>query len=243
MSLAFINKGVDNLDATRERYKRALDAAADAAANYRTYDTAYYIEQQASGFGTGKQHKNNVEINKNDSLIWFYRVFFKNLRLENNILMQDQIKRYIPMKAIVGYDKIMIADLKDNWIVDKYFEIIYNGTNYRFTLSNQVMNVSTGVWKKDTDWGIAPDTRILLVNQFIRAEINRALMNRTNFESNIVYSISIPDINTDYKENSVNGVSFIVLVEGLPLPTLNPWSPKDKSRFYAYAAGGSELYR
>lgn len=243
MSLAFINRGVDNLDMTRERYKRALDAAANAAASFRTYDNNNSIEKNSYGFGTGLADKANIEINKDDSLIWFYRVFFMNLGLENNLEMQKELKKYIPMKAIVGYEKIMIADLEDNWIVEKNYDINYNGTSYRFTLSDQIMNLSTGVWRKDTDWGISAETRQMLVNKFIREEINGALMNRKNAESNIVYSIAIPYINTDYKESGVAGVSFIVLVEGMPLPTLNPWSPEDKKRFYAYAAGGTELYR
>lgn len=240
VTLGFMNQGVSNLDLMKERYKRALDAGADAAARYRSYDTNEQIREISTGYGEGLESRYNVEINPEKSLEWFYRVFFKNLGFQDNLIAQLELKKYIPLKAIVAYDRLMIADLNDNWIIDETYDIDYNGKIYRFTLSDQVMDISTGIWKTDVDFGIQEDARKALVNSFIRSEINDALVNRANYESNNIYFASIALDDVDPKENSISGVNFIVMAEGMPLPSLNPWKP---AKFYAFGLGGSEIVR
>lgn len=236
----FIGKGIDHLDIMKDRYKRALDAGANAAVEYTTYEHAGNLRELGTGFGEQEQHTNKIVIDKAAALTWFYRVFYRNLKLENDTAAQSNLKKYIPLKAIVSFDKIMIADLNDNWLVDKYYDIEYNGTLYRFTLSERVLKLSMGVWGKDIDFNIPPGTRQALVSEFVRNELNQFLNNRANFESNNYYDVNIAVADIDVKTDDVDGVNFIVMAEGLPLPTLNPWR---EGKFYAFGLGGSEITR
>lgn len=235
------NMTIDNLDTTAERYKRALDAGAYAAAKFNSYATESYLLSNSSGFGTGIEHKNNLPLNPDESLQWFYRVFFRNIGAEKNVVMQDDLKKYMPMKAIVAFDRIMIADHKDNWILSKTYDIRYNGTMYRFTLSDQVMNIATGEWRTDTEFGISEETRKDLVNMFIRQEINNVINTRLFSGSNRYYDVNIALTDTNPKIDGIKGVNFIVFAEGMPLPNYNPKS-KEKL-LYAYGIGGSEITR
>ncbi len=232
---------IDNLDIVTDRYKRALDAGAYAAAKFSPYDTSSYLRNTGSGFGTGTEHSNNLIISQDESLKWFYRVFFRNIGAENNEVLQEELKKYMPMKAIVGYDRLLIADHEDNWIVDKQYDIEYNGTMYRFTLSDQVMALPSGAWKKDTEYGIPESKRKSLVNMFIRQEIDNVINNRLYFDSNKYYDVNIALNDTDPKLSGINGVNFIVFAEGMPIPNYNLTS---KKRFlYTFGIGGSEITR
>ncbi|MGE5629804.1 MAG: hypothetical protein ACM3TR_01765 [Caulobacteraceae bacterium] len=239
--LNFSGMGIDNLDLVSERYKRALDAGAYAAAKHQSYSTAEYLEGYSSGFGTGTEHMNNLPLNPDESLEWFYRVFYRNLGIEEDKDMQEKLKSYISMKTVVSFDRILIADSNDNWIVGKTYDIEHNGALYRFTLSDQVLNLATGEWRKDTDFGITPETRKIYVNSFIKREIDRAINTRANFESNKYYDVPIAYNDFNPKSDGIKGVNFIVFAEGMPLPSFNPNSKNRK--FYAYGIGGSEITR
>lgn len=238
--IIFIGKGIDHLDIMKDRYKRALDAGASAAARAVVYDDEISLEQVARGFGNEDLHTNNIAINKDAAMNWFYRVFFRNLGIEADMLAQENLKRYIPMKAIVGYDKLMIADVKDHWVFDESYELMYKGTAYKFTLSDQVMKKSTGQWARDVDFGIQPEDREKLINSFIRNRLNDFLANRENDESHYDYQINISTQNDDEMTENISGISFIVMVEGLPLPSLNP---RKTEKFYAFSLGGTEISR
>lgn len=238
--IIFIGKGVDHLDIMKDRYKRALDAGVSSAARAYVYEGQQSLEQTGSGFGTSMQHSNNLVVDRDNALRWFYRVFYRNLGIEDDAQAQENIARYIPMKAIASFDRLMIADLNDQWTVEKYYDIDYKGVLYRFTLSDQVMNKATGIWKRDVDFGIPSADRETLVSNFIRDELNRFLMNRENAESRNAYYVNISSTDSDLKTDNIKGISFIVMAEGLPLPTLNPWKIE---RFYAFALGGTEISR
>jgi hypothetical protein len=238
--IVYIGKGVDHLDIMKDRYKRALDAGASSAARAISYGSEVSLEQISNGFGEEEDDSNNIYVDKDAALQWFYRVFYRNLGIEEDAAAQENIKQYIPMKAIASFDKLMIADINDNWIVDKYYDIEYGGALYRFSLSDKVMNLSTGVWGKDSDYSISASTREALIDDFIRNELNRFLNSRANFESNSYYEVIIAASDIDVKTDDIDGVNFIAMAEGLPLPTLNPW--KD-GKYYAFGLGGSELTR
>ena len=224
----------------KDRYKRALDAGVSAAARAITYEDENSLEQVATGFGTDNQHANNIAINKEVALNWFYRVFYRNLGIQEDTVAQEMIKKYMPMKAIVGFDRLMIADVNDDWIFEENYEFKYQGTVYRFTLSDQVMNKTTGVWARDVDFGIRTEERIALINEFIRNSLNDFLYTRKNHESDMEYYVNIPAYDFDYKMDAVSGINVIVMAEGLPLPSLNPWKPE---KLYAFALGGTEISR
>jgi hypothetical protein len=238
--IIFMGKGVDHLDIMKDRYKRALDAGCSSAARSVIYDDENSMQQVAMGFGTDVEHANNIMVDKDTALQWFYRVFYRNLGIQEDMEAQEKIKRYIPMKAFVGFDKLMIADVYDNWILEENYEMELNGTVYLFTLSNQVMKKSTGNWARDIDYGIQPEEREELVNEFIRSRLNDFLSKRVIDESNIQYEVNISTTNYDDMTDNISGISFIVMAEGLPLPSLNPRNPE---RFYAFALGGTEISR
>lgn len=238
--IIFIGKGIDHLDIMKDRYKRALDAGASAAARAVVYDDEISLKQAAMGFGNEDMHANNISINNDIALNWFYRVFFRNLGIEADITAQENLKQYIPMKAIVGYDKLMVADVNDHWIIEENYELGYKGTVYKFTLSNQVMKKSTGQWARDIDFGIQPEEREELINRFIRNKLNDFLAKRENDESNYDYYINISTKYDDEMTENISGISFMVMVEGLPLPSLNP---RRSEKFYAFSLGGTEIRR
>lgn len=237
--IVYIGKGVDHLDIMKDRYKRALDAGASAAARAIPYSGEASIEQTSIGFGDKEQNSNNIIIDKAIALEWFYRVFYRNLGIELDEEAQENIKRYIPMKAIAGFDKLMLADVHDNWIEEIEYQIEYKGTMYLFTMSDQVKKVASDEWGRDVDFGIEPETREALVNDFIRYKLNEFLSARENNESNYNYFVNISSNDSEVTEN-ISGISFIVMVEGMPLPTLNPLK---QEKFYAFALGGTEIYR
>jgi hypothetical protein len=102
------------------------------------------------------------------------------------------------------------------------------------------MKKSTGNWARDIDYGIQPEEREELVNEFIRSRLNDFLSKRVIDESNIQYEVNISTTNYDDMTDNISGISFIVMAEGLPLPSLNPRNPE---RFYAFALGGTEISR
>jgi hypothetical protein len=238
--IIFMGKGIDHLDIMKDRYKRALDSGASSAARAVIYDDENSLEQTAIGFGINEEHANNIVINKDNALNWFYRVFYRNLGIQEDIVAQEKIKRYIPMKAIVGFDKLMIADVNDNWILEENYEMEFKGSIYKFTLSDQVMKKSSGNWARDIDFGIQPQEREELVNRFIRDKLNYFLSNREIDESNYEYYVNISTRESDKVTENISGISFIVMTEGLPLPSLNPWKSE---KFYAFALGGTEINR
>ncbi|MGE5677236.1 MAG: hypothetical protein ACM3ZR_04180, partial [Pseudomonadota bacterium] len=85
------------------------------------------------------------------------------------------------------------------------------------------------------------EERRSLVTQFILKEINGFLRDSNSIKSNNSYNVvvSLNDVE-DNKLSGINGVNFIVLCEGIPIPSLNPFNRTD---FYAYSLGGSEIAR
>lgn len=244
LSYLFIFMGwnvVEQQNFNRRLYKNALDSACDAAVSFRTYNSEEYMDNIGYGFGTGELHSFNIKINTDDSLKWFYRVFFKNLGIYSSD-MQTEFKRYIPMKAIISYDKIMIADADDNWVVDQKYEIEYAGILYNFTLSDQVYNTVTMSWLRSSDIGLSTSERHEIVNSYINNIINNFLNNRKYQNSDKYYSINIALSDADFKTSSVNGVNFLSVVEGMPIRSFNPLEGK-KGTYYALSFSGSELKR
>jgi hypothetical protein len=244
-SLFFIGKGIDNIDIMSERYKRALDAGANAASSYRAYDSYEMIYNQGTGYGTGPEDSNNVLIDRQEAIKWFYRLFFRNLSISDKD-KQDELKQYIPMKALILYDRLMIADAGDNWFSydpagEREYVIEYRGKNYKFTLSDQVYDMESKVWLKAGDIGLESKDRKALVTEYITSELNSFLENRTNKESGNYYRIVFSlDDNAEDKLSGINGINFLVLCEGIPIPSMNPFR---KEKFFAYGIGGSEIRR
>lgn len=244
-SLFFIGKGVDSIDIMSERYKRALDAGAYAAVSYQAYAEESFLLNWGMGFGIGLNDGKNIEISEEESLKWFFRLFFRNLGISDK-QKQDEIRKYIPMKALILYDKLMIADVNDEWRSyapsgSKEYVIQYRGKNYKFTLSDQVYDISSGTWIRDIDIGLSEEERKALVTEYITGELNSFLNNRLNKESGNYYNIvfSLNDMK-DEKLSGINGVNFVVFCEGLPIPSMNPFKIE---KFYAYGIGGSEIIR
>ncbi|HYE08806.1 MAG TPA: hypothetical protein VEF53_01355, partial [Patescibacteria group bacterium] len=174
LSLFFIGKGVDNIDIMSERYKRALDAGANAASSYRAYYSEEMLYSHGTGYGIGFEDSNNVPINREEAVKWFYRLFFRNLSI-SGAERQEELKHYIPMKAIICYDRLMIADADDNWFSynpagEKEYLIQYRGKNYNFTLSDQLYDIENGIWVTDGDIGLDTKDRQALLIQYITSE-------------------------------------------------------------------------
>lgn len=244
-SLFFIGRGVDEIDIMAERYKRALDAGANAASEYRAYNTEEILQNQGNGYGTGLEDSLNVKIDREEALKWFYRLFYRNLGI-NDEERQKELKRYIPIKAVILYDRLMIADAEDNWYScypagEKKYIIQYGGKEYNFTLSGQVYDTVAGKWIKAEDIGLDPADRKALVTQYIAGELESFLQGAGIAQSGNCYNIvfSLNDTEDD-RLSGINGVNFLVLCEGVPIPSLNPFK---KASFFAYGLGGSEIVR
>lgn len=239
--IVYIGKGVDHLDIMKDRYKRALDAGVSSAARAISYNSEVSLDRMSNGFGNEEENTNNISVDRDKAIEWFYRVFYRNLGIEEDEAAQENLKLYIPMKAIAGFDRLMIADVHDNWIEEKEYRINYNGSWYYFTMSGQVRKETTGEWRRDIDFGIDPHQRKALVSKFIRDELNKFLNTHENTESDNYYFVNIATNEVDAaKAEAITGISFIVMAEGMPLPTLNPLK---KEKFYAFALGGTEIYR
>lgn len=244
-SLFFIGRGVDQIDIMSERYKRALDAGANAAAEYRAYNTWEILENQGSGFGVGLEDSLNVKVDREEALRWFYRLFYRNLGISTEE-RQRELKGYIPMKALILYDRLMIADDEDDWYSyypegEKKYLLEYEGKSYYFTLSEQIFDINSGKWLKAGDIGLDPTARKAMVTGYITSALEDFLQGKGMGWSGNRYEIvfSLED-GKDEKLSGINGINFLVLCEGLPIPSMNPFK---KTSFFAYSIGGSEITR
>ena len=235
------NTGINNNVLEKKKYKDALDAAANAAVKHKTYIDDKSLDGSSYGFGEGEYDKQNVYLDPDDSLKWFYEILYRNLGINDNLPLQLALKEYIPMKALVLFDHMVISDIKDDWTPPKEYIIHHGGKPYQFTLTNQVKNLETGQWVRDVDIGLTEDERKSMVVDFISNEINTFLNSRENKESNLVYNVSIGLNDYDPKLSTLNGVNFITLVEGIPISSINVFKPKEK--FYSFSYGGSEIIR
>lgn len=233
--------GVKNEAIYKQEYKRALDAGTDAATKFITYNNELELENLSYGFGSGELNTNNIHIDRDSSLEWFYKLFFRNLDLQDNELAKATLKEYIPMKALITYNNISIADNNDNWILDKDFIIDYNNNQYLFTLSNQIFDINNNTWILDSDIGLNTEERQELVTNFIITSMEEFINSRSNMNSGNYYKFNIGLNYADERIRTIEGSSLIVLSEGLPMPSLNWFSPKEK--FYAFSIGGSEVSR
>lgn len=245
LSLFFIGKGVDNIDIMSERYKRALDAGANAASSCRPYNSSEMLYGHSTGYGIGLEDGNNVPIDREEALKWFYRLFFRNLSIYDAD-RQEELKRYIPMKALICYDRLMIADEEDDWYTydpagEKEYIMLYNGRSYKFTLSDQLYDIENNIWIMAGDIGLEEKDRKAMLTQYIINELDSFLVKRSNKESGNNYSIvfSLEDA-ADAKLSGINGINFMVFCEGVPIPSLNPFK---REQFFAYGIGGSEIRR
>lgn len=236
--LFFVQWGGNQVKQLQNHYKKALDAGTDAAAKHISYSTQEQLEGLSLGFGVGLEHSNNIQIDKDKALSWFYEVFFANLGYTNNETKKTQLKQKIPFKAIVTFDRIYIANASDTWVYEKEYTIPYNGATYQFTLSEQVKR--GGTWKKDSDWGIPPATRVKLVNQFINTTINTHI-NEFATNPREIYHVQLGTDISDHKFSLIEGANFIVFIEGFPLPSFD--TEGISNSHYAFSMGGAEIRR
>jgi hypothetical protein len=239
--LIFMAMGYDNKTLTEERYRRALDAGACAAAKYRPTDQGSYLEIGSNGFGMGQENKNNIPVDRDTALTWFYRVFFRNINIpDGSTELQANYKKFMPMKAILSFDRLMIADADDTWVYDLPYKIRYSGIYYNFTLSDQIQDANTNQWYNITDIGLTMDTKNMILKEYIEGELSGFLSKRKNKDSHNTYSIKIAVNNADMKLNAINGVNVVVFAESLPMPSLNPFNKKS---YYGFGIGGTEITR
>ena len=123
-----------------------------------------------------------MPVERDEAVKWFYRLFFRNLGIMNTE-RQNEIKRYIPLKAIILFDRLMIADADDNWHTydpagEKEYVFQYKGKNYKFTLSDQIFDIESGTWITDGDIGLEPRERKAMVTEYIISQLNSFLDNR-----------------------------------------------------------------
>lgn len=220
-------------------FKRALDAATDAAVNRRIYEHSGSLEGLSFGYGIGYENKGNIPVYKADALKWFYRILFKNIGIEHDTAAQDRLKGYIPMKCLILFDRLEIADANDAWIVEKQYIIERGGTAYLFTLTDDVQNMSNGSWLKASALGISEAERKRLVTNLITKEVNKFLYEHSS--KGTYFEINIGADGSDLMHSSINGINFIVFIDKMPLQGMNFFNPKET--FTVFSIGGSELYR
>ena len=222
---------LDNVNTMEGRYKRALDAATYGALKYRKYDDARYMENIADGFDQ------DVEIDKDASLKWFYRLFYRNIGIEGNEYAKAELKKYITLKAIIGYDRMYVANEDDEWI-EILYEIVCEGKIYNLTLTNKVLDVDSNKWRVIKDIGIEEREKEGILVNLIKENINNTLNLRNNGSQDkyfVDFGLSDIDLNS-----RINGISFISFVEGMPLPSHKVGG---NEKLHAVSFSGSELIR
>ena len=197
------------------------------------------LKNLSYGYGVGTENKNNIVINKEEALQWFYRVFYRNIGVDDSVQAQKKVNQYLVMKCFVQFDRISIADENDNWLIEKEYIITHNGQSYLISLAEDVKRISTGEWLKASSIGLTESKRREYLIQFITDEINLFLQSYSNNGVNVTINISADE--SDKLLNSINGINFIVFVNCMPLPALNHFDPKEKLN--VFSIGGSELYR
>ena len=110
------------------KYNDAMNQAVDDAA--RTLQTSAVWKETEEGYESQKR----LELRRNDAVDSFFMTLFLNFGLWNEEKKQDELKRYIPVIAIIGYDG-----------VDMYAEDEYIGRNGESQMQH--------VWKPKLPYG------------------------------------------------------------------------------------------
>lgn len=221
----------------KQHLKNALDAAARAGATV-PYTTDSNIHNIGTGFGVGDEASENISLDRDKSLNSYYRILFSYLKIDNDSVKQAKLKEYITMKAIIGFDRLMIADKNDNWLVDIPYEMEYGGTVYRFTLSDDVY--VSGSWRKLEDIGMDPALKKSMLTSFIKTEFNRFINTRIHEAGKVSYDVQIALTDSDQYLTGIKGVSFVSFLEGIPIPSMNPLVAE---KYYTINIATTELIR
>lgn len=218
--LESINNINNNIE---ERYKRALDVACYSAMRASIYksDNLYDLSNGLS---------DSINIDKEKALEWFYKVLFKNLNIEDNKL-KNNLKKYIPIKCILGYEKMYLANKEDKWISIPYI-FKYNNSIYKLTLDCKVYKKYKDKYIETND---IKNSYKYLIN-IIKSNINNIMDNETN-SLNIKYNIKF-GVDKEDENMCIKGISFIAFVDNMPISKYD-----FGKKFYAVSFAGSEILR
>ncbi len=230
--LIYGDVAINNLDTQKMRYKRALDSATYAAARYRYYNTEEYVENISDG------QNENIKINKEQAIKWFYKIFFRNIGVEEESFIGEELKTYIILKALISYDALYIADSKENWTKVNY-DIEYKGKIYRFTLKDRIHDIDSGAFRSIAEIGLTSEKRKELVTNHIKEQINNFLNLREQEKNSGNYYVDFGLSDID-KNTELNGINFVAFVEGMPIPAFNL---NQKNKLYAVSFSGAEVRR
>lgn len=177
----------------------------DQAMNNAVNDAASSLSQINGNNSEGFSQSYDIDCEK--TLSKFYISLFNNLNIGNNKVAQDQIKMYIPLKLIIGYDGYYInawinvkdqnsgkVSVKELWQPKKSFTY-YDSSNkliFNFTLDDSMkiydINSSKWIYGKRNDLELKyPDCSILKqanFDGFRRQIIINAIQNDITYYTN-----------------------------------------------------------
>ncbi|UHA73110.1 hypothetical protein [Paenibacillus sp. 481] len=243
---------------TEQKYNQMLNTAVD--------DAALILQQSAvwKEAEEGYESDKRLQLNKELALQTFFRSLHLNLQIVTDPISQLQLKNYIPVVLLLGYDgyelyaEEQFVDTKQQvqfthvWMPKRpYSYVDPHGNVFSFTLDDFVtVYTTTGQWIRGYQRELQLSTHIPLLQDeksfdAVRRTmiVNRVqedvayrinLHNEWSKRNGVAYTFTLPTISTEEWHNSIDDVGIIAFVQGLPMGT---------ARYNNYALGGARLIR
>lgn len=204
---------------------------------------------------------NKMQVNTEKLRDVFLQTLFNNVQAKN-IRQQEQFKRFVPLLAVVQYDRIWLNAYCDSKYVSESPLTYYDNDDnkyYYLTLRDEYYSVNVPPSDSDpTPWKKEDNRTYYNINNPANnpAELTEAIKNKhladiiesslSAFadgysESHKGYKINIGNFDKEGFSNSVKDVSVFCFVEGIPIKSILSDEP-DRS-FYAFRFGGASIKR
>jgi hypothetical protein len=236
-------------------------------------------ESNYEDFADGNVMQNpKLKLDINKALLSFYKTLYLNMGIENDVIAQNGLKDFLPVKIVVANDGFYINareevrneagknEVAEIWLpekpysyYDKQSELVIN-----FTLSDYlfVYDTLTGKYiegqafeleqiypqaslfkgtdkifgNKDFEETNFDKTRRRVIIDMIREDLEfyACKYNYIAKQNGESYSFNIPYISLDQWKNTINNISFIAFLQGLPV---------GPDKYSTFGFGGSKIVR
>ncbi|MFA6308593.1 MAG: hypothetical protein WC677_02445 [Clostridia bacterium] len=236
-------------------------------------------EESYEDFADGNVLQNpNLKLNINKALSSFYKTLYLNMGIENDLIAQNGIKVFLPVKIVVANDGFHVnaceevrnetgkKEVAEIWLPEKPYSYYDQQSKLvvNFTLNDYLFAYDTLTGKyiegkafefeqiypqaslfrgtdkifenKDFEETNFDKTRRRVIIDMIREDLEfytyrYNYIAKQNGES---YSFNIPYISLDQWKNTINNISFIAFLQGLPV---------GPDKYSTFGFGGSKLIR
>lgn len=208
----------------------------------------------------------DITINKDRAIETFFNSLFLNMDVVGDSIAQKKIVGYIPVIAVIDYNGFYILssqeytatygykEIKPVWktkvpysytdgsyvysfTLDDYLEIydIVNGNFHKGLYSDLKAVIPSDIIQKDS---LFQDVRRRTIIEALKREVNQGINNHNLIarQFGITYSFSLPAIDNEEWNKTIDDVGMLVFFQGMPLGIGN-------ERYNNYALGAARVFK